>query len=238
MSILHRAAPKTSQAEKLPMLEPGDNLDQKTFHARYEAMPEDVRAELIEGVVYMPSPLKYPHGRGHSRVMIWLGLYQAATPGTEVVDNATTILGEESEPQPDGSLYILPEYGGQMREDADEYLVGAPELIVEVASSSEAIDLHGKRRDYEKAGVREYVVVVLRQKRIVWFVRRGAGFTEMEPGADGIYRSELFGGLWLDGTALFRADTAAVQQVLQLGLASPDHARFKAELASRRQPKS
>jgi len=238
MSILHRAATKTSQAEALPMLEPGDNLDQKTFHARYEAMPQGVRAELIEGVVYLPSPLKNPHGRGHSRVMHWLVSYQATTPGTDVVDNASTILSEESEPQPDGSLYILPEYGGQTHEDDEEYLVGAPELIVEVASSSEAIDLHGKRRDYEKAGVREYVVVVVRQKRIVWFVRRGAGFTEMEPGADGIYRSELFRGLWLDGAALLRADTVAVQAGLQLGLASPEHARFKAELASRRQPKS
>jgi Uma2 family endonuclease len=238
MSILHRAAPKLSQAETLPMLEPGDNLDQKTFHARYEAMPKGVRAELIEGVVYMPSPLRNPHGRSHGRVMTWLCLYQAATPGTDVVDNATAILGEESEPQPDGSLYILPEYGGQTHEDDEEYLVGAPELIVEVASSSEAIDLHGKRRDYEKAGVREYVVVVLRQKRIVWFVRRGAGFTEMEPAADGIYRSELFGGLWLDGAALLRADTAAVLQVLQQGLAAPEHARFKAELASRSRPNS
>ena len=84
------AAPKIPS--QIP-LEPGDCLDQKTFHARYEAMPEPVKAELIEGVVYRPSPLKLEHGDVHGEVIAWLKLYKAATPGTRVVDNATTILG-------------------------------------------------------------------------------------------------------------------------------------------------
>src|SRR5438093_2490407 len=97
------AAPRWSS--EVP-LEPGDCLDQETFHARYEAMPEHVKAELIEGVVYMPSPLKLSHGEVHIEVNIWLGLYKAATPGTRVADNATTILGPSSEPQPDASLFL------------------------------------------------------------------------------------------------------------------------------------
>src|SRR5437762_195304 len=120
MNLLQRPISKPPQAEKLPLLEPGDNLDQKTFHARYESMPEDVRAELIEGVVYMPSRVKAPHGRSHSRAMTWLWLYQAATPGTDVLDNASAILGDESEPQPDGCLIVLPECGGQTHLDKDE----------------------------------------------------------------------------------------------------------------------
>jgi Uma2 family endonuclease len=211
--------------EILP-LEPGDQLDQKTFHARYEVMPDHVKAELIGGVVYMPSPPKVCHGRPHGRLMGWLLLYQEATPGTDVLDNATTILGKDSEPQPDASLIILPECGGQTREDEEGYLSGPPELVAEVASSSAAYDLHSKRRDYERAGVREYLVLVVHEAQAVWFVRRGQGFEPLQPGADGIFRSELFSGLWLDADALFRGDTVRLHDVLRQGLASPEHARF------------
>ncbi len=219
--------------EPIPSLEPGDHLDQKTFHERYKAMPEGVRAELIGGVVYMPSPLKSRHGRSHQRMNIWLGLYYLATPGTDLLDNATSVLGESSEPQPDASLVILPECGGQTHDDDEGYLTGAPELIVEVALSSAAYDLHEKRSDYEQAGVREYIVLVLRENRIVWWVRRGQGFELLEPGPDGVHRSECFGGLWLDAAALLRNDMARVQEVLRQGLASPEHKTFVEKL---RQP--
>jgi Uma2 family endonuclease len=221
-----------TRPEELPPLENGDHLDQKTFHARYEAMPEDVRAELIGGVVFMPSPLKRPHGGIHLRVIHWLTEYQDATPGIEAFDNATNILGEDSEPQPDACLLIAPGKGGQTREE-DDYIVGPPELIVEVASSTDSIDLHGKRRDYEQAGVREYVVVVIRQARVFWFVRREGTFQELAPGADGILRSEVFPGLWLDPAALLRRDAARMREVLRQGLATPEHATFAAQLAAR-----
>src|SRR5262245_7571219 len=161
---------------ELPPLEPGDHLDQKTFHARYEAMPEDTRAELIGGIVFMPSPLKRPHGRTHTKLMAWLSEYEDATPGVEAYDNVTAILGPESEPQPDGCLAVAPGRGGQMRLNDEGYLEGAPELAAEVASTTAAIDLHRKRIDYERAGVREYVVVVLRPARVVWWVNRGGTF--------------------------------------------------------------
>lgn len=224
------AAPKAPS--EIP-LEAGDCLDQETFHARYEAMPEHVKAELIEGVVYMPSPLKWEHGTVHMEVDGWLNLYKAATPGTAVADNATTILGPSSEPQPDASLIILPEYGGQTTVNAEGYLVGTPELIAEVSDSSQAYDLHAKRRDYDRAGVLEYVVFLLREQRVVWFVRREGQLVELEPGSDGIFRSEFFGGLWLDAAALLRCDTLRVHDVLRQGLASPDHARFLARLKPR-----
>jgi Uma2 family endonuclease len=221
------AAPKMTG--EIP-LEPGDCLDQETFHARYEAMPEHVKAELIEGVVYMPSPLRIDHGEVHGEVITWLKLYKAATPGTRVADNATTILGPFSEPQPDASLLVSPEYGGRTRVNANRYLVGSPELLAEVALSSQAYDLHAKRRDYDRAGVQEYVVVLLREQRVLWLVRREGGLAELEAGPDGIFRSEFFGGLWLDAAALLRCDTLQVHEVLRQGLASPDHARFLAGL--------
>lgn len=216
--------------ETLPPLENGDHLDQKTFHARYEAMPEKTRAELIGGIVYMSSPLKRPHGKIHMRASHWLLDYEDATPGTEALDNATNILDEENETQPDLCLLIASDKLGQTREE-NEYIVGAAELIVEIASSTDSIDLHRKRREYQQAGVREYVVVIIRQARVLWFVRRDDQFEELAAGEDGIYRSEVFPGLWLDAAALLRRDTVRIREVLQQGLSSPEHVAFVARLA-------
>lgn len=231
MSSMIKQAPPKAKETDLPPLENGDHLDQKTFHARYEAMPRHVRAELIGGVVHMPSPLKPRHGRMHMRIAHWIVEYADATPGTEAFDNTTAILGEESEPQPDAYLIVAPEKGGQMRMNEDEYLEGAPEFIAEVALSTEAIDLHGKKNDYECAGVREYVVVALRQMRVYWFVSRNGRFEDLALNDDGIYRSEVFPGLWLDPAALLQLDAPRIREVLQQGLATPEHAAFVARLA-------
>jgi len=220
------------QQTVLPPLENGERLDQKTFHARYEAMPEGTRAELIGGIVYMPSPLKPPHGRMHICVAHWLANYEDATLGVQTYDNVTAILGEDSEPQPDVCLIIAPEKGGQMRVNEDDYLEGAPELIAEVASSTEFLDLHGKKDDYERAGVREYIVVALRQNRVFWFILRNGRFEELPLGADGVYRSEVFPGLWLDPAALLRLDRPRLRELLQEGLSTQEHAAFVARLAA------
>lgn len=217
-------------AKRLPPLREGERLDQPEFHARYEAMPPGTRAELIGGIVYMPSPLKRPHGHTQRCFSWWLGQYEAATPGTEGYDDTTTILGDESEPQPDSSLLILSPKHGQTR-DVDDYIVGAPEFIGEVAASSRSIDLGAKKEDYEKAGVKEYVVVDIENQRMFWFVRRRGKFEELAPSADGIYRSEVFPGLWLDPTALLRNDKTRLNEVLQQGLATPEHAVFVKKLA-------
>lgn len=214
------------QSPPLPPLREGERMDRKTFHERYERMPRNAKAELIGGVVYMPSPLRVDHGDPHSEVIGWLTVYKAATPGVRVSDNSTVFLADHSEPQPDASLRVLPEYGGQAKQTPDGHLEGAPELLVEVAVSNENYDLRTKRQDYEALGVLEYIVVLVRQERIVWFVRRGSGFIELTPGNDGIYRSEVFGGLWLDHAALFRLDTGRLLAVLQKGLQAPDHAKL------------
>jgi hypothetical protein len=226
-------AQRPSQKNQLPSLENGDRLDQKTFHARYEAMPH-VRAELIGGIVYMSSPMKSPHGRYGTPLIRWLAEFEEATPGTEVLVGATTILGDESEPEPDGSLLILPAFGGQTWEDEDQYINGSPEFIGEIGYATESIDLHGKKDDYEKAGVREYMVVTLRMHKIFWFVKRRGKFKELAPDADGIFRSEVFPGLWLDPEAMLRRDRKRLLAVLRKGLASSEHAAFVAKLAAKK----
>ena len=135
-----------------------------------------------------------------------------------------------SEPQPDAALIIEPACGGQTGLSLDGYVTGAPELVVEVASSSAAIDLHAKRRDYEQAGVREYVVVVLRQRAVRWFVWQGGAYQEVVPDADGSFRSQVFPGLWLHAEALLQLNGAQVMDVLRQGLATPEHAAFVQQL--------
>lgn len=228
------APPAVLKARHLPPLEAGDRLDQATFHARYEAMPPDFRAEPIGGVVFVPSPLRLEHGASHALVMGWLTRYWEATPGTQVRDNATAILGDESELQPDAALVIEPECGGQSGVSEDGYATGPPELIVEVASSSEAIDLHAKRCDYERAGVLEYVVVVLRQRAVRWFVLQDGTYREVAADAPGLFKSTVFPGLWLAATALLRLDIRQVMASLQHGIAIPKHAAFVQQLQTRR----
>ncbi|HYT90089.1 MAG TPA: Uma2 family endonuclease [Gemmataceae bacterium] len=218
------------QTRTLPPLENGDRLDQKTFHARYEAMPEDFRAELIGGIVYVSSPQKRPHGKTQQLVHHWLGEYVLATPGTDALDNTTQILGPDSEPQPDACLFILPEHGGQVFVDENEYMNGPPELIVEVGAATESIDLHRKLQDYEKAGVREYIVLAVRTQRVFWFVRQRNKFKEVPLPDDGIFRARVFPGLWLAAEAMLREERAGVLAALKQGLATPEHAAFVARL--------
>lgn len=216
----------------LPRLEAGDHLDQPTFHARYEAMPSSFRAELVEGMVIVPSPLGMPHGIHHSLITGWLILYQSRTPGVTVADNATTILSDENEFQPDALLVLDSACGGQSRVEGG-YLVGPPELVVEVASSSESIDLHGKFRAYQAAGVREYVVVLLRDKSCKWFVLREGRYVEIAPDEGSVFKSPFFSGLWLDAAALLAGDAANLLAVLEAGLAAPEHARQAEEWGQR-----
>jgi Uma2 family endonuclease len=185
-------------AKRLPPLENGDHLDQPTFHTRYEAMPPGFRAELIGGIVYMPSPQKRPHSRVQQLVVRWLDEFAEATPGTEALVNNTQILGPASEPEPDACLFIAPGYGGQVFVDHDEYMNGSPELIVEVSSASESIDLNQKKLDNQKAGVREYVVLAVRSRRVFWFVLQRGAYKNLRLASDGIFRSRVFPGLWLD----------------------------------------
>jgi len=209
----------------------GQRLDQPTFHALYEAMPPGTRAELINGVVLMPSPVGPPHGRAHLPTLVWLSYYQENTPGVEALDNTSTALGFKSEPQPDVMLRILSEYGG--RTEADRRFVrGVPELLVEVSHTSRYTDLGPKFEDYERVGVLEYVVRALEPDEVLWFVLREGCFSELPPGPDGIYRSEVFPGLWLDPQALIKGDTRRQRAVLDLGCSTPEHAEFVARLAA------
>ena len=228
MSTVERAQPPKT----FPPLVAGEHLDQPTFHERYEAMPDGTWAELVGGVVYMPSPVRNDHGEPDDDVTYWLGHYKRHTKGLRSGKNSTVILDVSGEVQPDGHLRIPQALGGQTRIERG-FIVGAPEMVIEISRSSRHYDLNEKKGDYERAGVREYLVVELDPDRIHWFIRGRNRFRKLRPGPDGIYRSEVFPGLWLDPEAFYAQDLDRLIEVLEQGLATPEHAAFAAELARR-----
>ncbi|HID63922.1 MAG TPA: Uma2 family endonuclease [Anaerolineae bacterium] len=224
--------PRPVPSVRLPPLCAGDRLSRAEFERRYQAHPEIKKAELIEGVVYMPTPVRFEqHGRPHFNIITWLGTYCAATPGIVAGgDNAAVRLDFENEVQPDALLRLEPEVGGRSRVTEDDYLEGPPELVVEIATSSAAYDLHDKRRVYARSGVLEYLVVQMYEQRLDWFILREGVYETLTPDADGVLRSETFPGLWLQSSALWSGDLAAMLAVLREGLASPERVTFQARL--------
>jgi Putative restriction endonuclease len=209
----------------------GDRMSREEFHRIYAATPDAFHAELIGGIVYVPSPLKRQHGTHHLLLGGLFAVYAARTPGIEVGDNATVLLGEDAEPQPDLYLRLLPESGGQSRTTDDDYILGAPELIAEIAHSSRAIDLHAKKDDYARYGVHEYLVVTVRERRLRWFDLRAG--RELDVTADGVARLQTAPGFWVDSVALFANDHARAMTTLEHGLATPEHAEFVRRLTGR-----
>jgi Uma2 family endonuclease len=228
------AAFPSGQPEAIPPLENGDRLTRADFERRYDAMTGLKKAELIDGRVYMPSPVKRRHGRPHSKLVAWLVVYESATPGVEASDNTTVRFDEENEPQPDVSLAVDAALGGQSRIDEDDYLAGPPELVAEVASSSASYDLHEKLHLYRLQGVREYVVWRVRDRAIDWFRLAEGQYVPLAKDSAGILKSSVFPGLWLDVEAMLQGDMARVLAVLQDGLRSPEHASFVQSLEQRK----
>ncbi|MEL6246414.1 MAG: Uma2 family endonuclease [Cyanobacteria bacterium J06648_16] len=217
----------------LPLVN-GDHLTQAEFERRYAAMPHIKKAELIEGVVYMPAALRYrQHGQPHSDVVLWLGTYAAATPGIEVADNPTVRLDLDNDPQPDALLRIDEAGGGQSRISEDDYVEGAPELIVEIAASSAAYDLHEKKNAYRRNGVREYIVWQVADRQISWFRLEAGTYKLISPDNDGIIHSAVFPGLALDVESLLSHDLMAVIETVRNCFGSEAHQAFIARLAQR-----
>ena len=219
-------------------LESGDRISRSEFERRYEAMPELKKAELIEGVVYVGSPVRVEvHGEPHSSANAWLAVYAAATPGIRVADNATVRLDLDNVVQPDVLLRLAPELapeaGGRARRSEDGYLEGAPELVLEVWASSAAIDHHTKLHVYRRNGVQEYIVWQGLDRRLEWFVLRDDEYAALEPDARGMLHSVVFPGLRLAVSALLDGNLAAVLAEQGAGLDAEEHRRFVAVLGDR-----
>ena len=231
-------SPRKQVSVKLPIppLESGDQLTRAEFERRYHAMPANVRAELIEGVVYMSSPVRHKyHGKPQVRLVHSVVEYVDHTEGTDCSDNATVRLDLSNEPQPDIILFLGQLLSGQISETEDGYLVGAPELVVEIAASTASVDLHAKLKAYRRNRVQEYIVWRVLDEEIDWFSWQDEEYVQLPMDDNGVIRSRVFPGLWLNVKALLSNDVTKVRDTLRQGLKSKEHAAFVRELKRRAQ---
>ena len=216
-----------------PPLREGDHLSPEEFLHRWDRMPDVNRAELIDGIVHMPSPVSLVHSNFQIRLGGWLICYVAATPGCDAGADGTWLMSSNNIAQPDLALRILEEFGGQSKVEG-KYPVGAPELIVEISHTSSKRDTGAKLLLYERSGVREYLVVQPEQQLIVWRELVDGKYRELKADAGGFLRSRVFPGLWLDVAALWKCDFAGLAAAVQLGVATQEHQAFVLELARKK----
>lgn len=227
------AIPRPAVHESIPKLQNGDRLTRVEFERRYIATPEVRGAQLIEGIVYMPSPVRFvQHGQPHGIVLTWIGYYIAQTPGLLFAGEATSRLDEDNEPQPDAMLLLPSAAGSAARIDEDGYASGPPEFVGEVSASTVSIDLNSKMNAYRRNGVKEYLVWRVEEGAIDWFQLVDGRYDSISPDENGTVRSKVFPGLWLDAPAMLRGDLAAVLAAVDAGTATPEHAEFKARIAA------
>ncbi len=222
--VLQPPSQINGQKMLVPPLASGDRLTRAEFERRYQDTPENFKAELIEGVVYVASPVRAFHGDPHFNLIAWLGIYSIATPGVVGSDNTTVRLDLDNEPQPDILLRIA--VGGTSHLSADGYIVGAPELVAEIATSSAAIDLGAKKNAYRRNGVQEYLVWQTFENQLSWFRLCDEDYVLIEPDGEGVIQSQVFPGLWLAVPSLLSGAMMNVMNVLQAGLTTPAHQAF------------
>jgi len=224
--------PQTNPTSQILPLENGDRLSRHEFERRYTESLDIKKAELIEGVVYVASPLRFQrHAEPHAKLMIWLGNYQIYTPGIKLGIEPTIRLDQDNEPQPDGVLLIDESLGGKSRITDDDYIEGAPELVAEIAASSAAYDLYDKKKAYKRNGIQEYIVWQSLENKLDWFQLYDSEYILLQPDTEGIIKSQVMPGLWLSVTALLAGDMVKVLEVLQTGLNSPEHTEFLQRLS-------
>jgi Uma2 family endonuclease len=211
----------------LPPLENGDRLSRVEFERRSSKTPDHREAELIEGIVYMAAALRFnSHGKPHSQLNGWLLTYQAYTPGTSLGDAPSVKLDDINEPQPDIVLILDADRGGKTVISEDDYIEGAPELVAEIAASSVSIDLGTKKIAYQRNGIQEYIVWRVLDEQLDWFRLENGTYVNLGADVDGILRSQVFPGLWLDRVALLQGNMQRVLAVVHQGIQSEDHQKF------------
>lgn len=194
-----------------PPLRNGDVMTRDEFERRYADMPS-TKAELLDGVVYVASPVFKDHSKPHAWILGWLAAFDDMSPEYEVLAEHSVRLDDDTEVQPDALVRRLD--GGTSTYSAEGFIDGAPELTVEVSVSSVSRDLHSKLRAYRDAGVQEYIVWRVRDGELDWFELRGEEYERLEPDAAAVIESRVIPGLKLWVSALLAGRTVAVSDHL------------------------
>jgi Uma2 family endonuclease len=169
---------------------------------------------------------------GPQRLLIgWIDRYINHTPGIDGGGNSSVGLDNSNEPQPDAYILLPVEAGGLCRIDDEGYLEGPPDFIAEVSASTTSIDMNLKFEVYQRNGVKEYLVWRVLENTLDWFVLENHQYVRLQPDAGGILKSRVFPGLWLNAAALLTRNARRLHEVLEQGLASPDHQRFASDVA-------
>ena len=223
---------KELERQGRPPLESGDRLSRAEFHRRYTMYPEIKKAELIEGVVLVGSPVHAQHSESHADIVTILGFYGAHTPGLRLADNQSVIIDDENEIQPDLCVRIDAPNGGRVERTEEGLYVGAPEFIVEVAASSSSYDLHSKLNIYQRNGVREYLVLLAYERDLRFFRLADGEYVMVEPDDSGVLRSQVLPGFWFRSDWFWEGRVAELIQLVEEGIASPEHQEFVESLAA------
>lgn len=214
-----------------PRLENGDRLTTGEFKRRYDAMPNIKRAELIEGIVYMASPVTISgHAQPHAHLITWLGNYVAKTPGLILADNGSNRLDDNNMPQPDAMLLLPESCQGTARIDAEDYASGPADFVCEIAASNASLALGKKLETYRRSGVREYLVYRTLDQAVDWLELIDGRYVGQPLNEHGRLESKLFPGLWLDPMALMAGDLSKLLATVDEGTKSAEHAEFVAKL--------
>ena len=212
----------------IPPLRDGDRLDREEFHRRYEAMGEGAWAELIDSVVHLDRvPGDYTSGRTRATLSGWIGSYRLHTPNLQAAIHLTTFVDTRNVFQP--AVSLMRSDTARQRLGKDGYLRGSPDFACEVREGGDGcVDLNAKRLAYEQAGLGELLVVLLDKPwRVRWLSLVHGAFADVHPDpADGLFKSRVFPGLWLDVDALFADDLQRLSAAVERGCATPEHAAF------------
>ena len=231
VKALARRKPATAVVPKEPLLKAGMRLEAPEFHLRYSRMPDLHKAELIEGIVHMPSPTNLKHNLGHASLTQWIAHYATYTPDTFAGANGSVLLNLDNEVQPDAVMCYWP--GGPaaiLADSEDDILRKAPQLAIEVSVSSRVRDRVKKFRVYQAAGIQEYIIWSVKEKTVEWFRLVDGEYLAFAPDPNGILKSIVFPGLWLDVHALVAGNMMQVITILNQGIAGKEHREFVKKL--------
>ncbi len=218
----------------IPPLEQGASLSSNEFFRRYESMPELKKAELIDGIVHMGSPVSTSHARPDQILQTWTGVYVAKTPFLDAASNATLRFDGENVAQPDILVRVLEEFGGNCRINRDDYFEGPPELVIEIAATSASLDLNAKLKLYQRSRVPEYLVWRTLDAEVNWFALFDDRYKEIPPDKNRVIHSHQFPGLCLNVHALLAFDRVKVLETLESALRSAEYGAFLRRVKKKR----
>jgi Uma2 family endonuclease len=172
-------------------------VERMTAEEFFRGAPEDRKAELIDGVMIMPSPPFDPHERLQNFLLTLLRVYVEELELGEVRGSRTPVeLGIDQVPEPD-VLFVAKQRAHIIQ---NKGILGAPDLVIEILSAGTAHRDRGRKfRAYERAGVGElWLIDPYGPTGTKFYHLRNGRFSLVRPDKNGILRSAVVSGFWIN----------------------------------------